>query len=817
MTHRSLRSARKPTTTISTVVTSMVLAASTVALPQSNTAPQSTPEEALDEVVVSGRREPGAVIGDIEPEVQLSAQEIRALGVGNVSELLQALGPQIGSGRGRGGERPVVLVNGVRVSGFAEIRDLPTEAIMRTDILSEEVALKYGYRADQRVVNLVLRPRFRAWTGEVNARSTTEGGRDGLDAGINWLRIQRDERLQFDFKLRNDDPLLESERQIKGDDGQTRSDAPFRSLLPDVQGWSTNATWVKPWGEGRSATLNATFDRNQRESLLGLRPDALSNLNIIRREVDTDQARIGGLVQGVTAGWRWSANLSADRDTSESFTSGEGLSGRSRSDVLDLDFVANGDVADMPAGTLSATARASLGTRSIESLSRRAGLDRVTELDRDRREAQLNLDLPLLNVPEIGRLTANLNGAVEHLSDVGSLDVVGYGLNWSRSRQWRVLVSVTEDDGAPSLQQRGSPSIVTPIVRTYDFLRGETRDISRIDGGNPLLQPDRRRVEKLSVSARPWEDVDFNLTIDYLRTETEDLIGSLPLATPNIERAFGERFTRDAQGRLLSIDARPLNLGNRERDEWRWTLSLNRPWGPQPEAPNWRGAGGGAAGAGSGPGTGAGAGAGVSQTGAAGSPAATAPSDEAARRARMAAMGERMMGFARRGSWQLSITHTHRTRDEVRLGNAGIPLDLLNGDVLLDPTGISTDELELNLGGARNGFGGRLTARWRSSTEAASALDTLQFSDLTTVGLRLFADLGLQPIAREYPALRGARLALIVDNLFDERQDVRNAQGLTPLNYQPDLLDPQGRTIRLTVRKVFFPSFTPQTRPETRS
>lgn len=801
------------------VVTSMVLAASTVALAQSNTAPQSTPEEALDEVVVAGRREPGAVIGDIEPEVQLSAQEIRALGVGNVSELLQALGPQIGSGRGRGGERPVVLVNGVRVSGFAEIRDLPTEAIMRTDILSEEVALKYGYRADQRVVNLVLRPRFRAWTGEVNARSTTEGGRDGLDAGINWLRIQRDERLQFDFKLRNDDPLLENERQIKGDDGQTRSDAPFRSLLPDVQGWSTNATWVKPWGEGRSATLNATFDRNQRESLLGLRPDALSNLNIIRREVDTDQARIGGLVQGVTAGWRWSANLSADRDTSESFTSGEGLSGRSRSDVLDLDFVANGDVVDMPAGTLSATTRASLGTRSIESLSRRAGLDRVTELDRDRREAQLNLDLPLLNVPEIGRLTANLNGAVEHLSDVGSLDVVGYGLNWSRSRQWRVLVSVTEDDGAPSLQQRGSPSIVTPIVRTYDFLRGETRDISRIDGGNPLLQPDRRRVEKLSVSARPWEDVDFNLTIDYLRTETEDLIGSLPLATPNIERAFGERFTRDAQGRLLSIDARPLNLGSRERDEWRWTLSLNRPWGPQPEAPNWRGAGAGAAGAGSGGSGGASGsgGAGGGQAGAAGSPAATAPNDDAARRARMAAMGERMMGFARRGSWQLSVTHTHRTRDEVRLGNAGIPLDLLNGDVLLDPTGISTDELELNLGGARNGFGGRLTARWRSSTEAASALDTLQFSDLTTVGLRLFADLGLQPIAREYPALRGARLALIVDNLFDERQDVRNAQGLTPLNYQSDLLDPQGRTIRLTVRKVFFPSFAPQTRPETRS
>jgi outer membrane receptor protein involved in Fe transport len=142
MTYRSLRSARKPAIAISAFLTSAALAASTTGLAQSNTAPQSTPEEALEEVVVSGRREPGAVIGDIQPELQLSAQEIRALGVGNVSELLQALAPQLGSGRGRGGERPVVLVNGVRVSGFAEIRDLPTEAIMRTDILSEEVALK---------------------------------------------------------------------------------------------------------------------------------------------------------------------------------------------------------------------------------------------------------------------------------------------------------------------------------------------------------------------------------------------------------------------------------------------------------------------------------------------------------------------------------------------------------------------------------------------------------------------------------------------------------------------------------------------------
>jgi outer membrane cobalamin receptor len=144
-------------------------------------APGKAQETELEEVVISGQRQPGAVVGDIPPDVQLSAQEIRALGVSNVSELLQALAPVLGTSQGRGGERPVVLLNGARISGFNEIRDLPSEAILRTDILPEEVALKYGYRATQRVVNIVLRPRFRSITAEAGAQSSSAGGRDGAD------------------------------------------------------------------------------------------------------------------------------------------------------------------------------------------------------------------------------------------------------------------------------------------------------------------------------------------------------------------------------------------------------------------------------------------------------------------------------------------------------------------------------------------------------------------------------------------------------------------------------------------------------------
>ena len=81
----------------------------------------------------------------------------------------------------------------------------------------------------------------------------------------------------------------------------------------------------------------------------------------------------------------------------------------------------------------------------------------------------------------------------------------------------------------------------------------------------------------------------------------------------------------------------------------------------------------------------------------------------------------------------------------------------------------------------------------------------LRFSDLTTVDVRLFADLGARPEARRNPWMRGARISLAVDNLFDAQVNVRDPAGVVPINFQPDLLDPLGRTVRLSLRKVFLP------------
>ena len=99
----------------------------------------------------------------------------------------------------------------------------------------------------------------------------------------------------------------------------------------------------------------------------------------------------------------------------------------------------------------------------------------------------------------------------------------------------------------------------------------------------------------------------------------------------------------------------------------------------------------------------------------------------------------------------------------------------------------------------------RLGVNWRGrsqlQTRFEGATDTLRFSPLTKVNLRAFTD-----VQRFMPGARwakGLRLSVDVLNLTNDRQEVRNSFGDTPLQYQPGYRDPIGRTIEFEIRKVF--------------
>src|SRR5207237_1349124 len=361
----------------------------------------------------------------------------------------------------------------------------------------------------------------------------------------------------------------------------------------------------------------------------------------------------------------------------------------------------------------------------------------------------------------------NFNVAVEHLADFGTTRTLGYGVRWSPIDILDLAVTITDEDGAPTVSQLGDPTLVTPNVRVFDFIRGETVDVTSISGGNPLLIGDNRHVFgvranlRLLGSGQPGQpNLSFNA--NYTETRIDNPISSFPIATAEIEAAFPGRFLRGPDGRLLQIDTRPVNFARSERRELRWGFNFQKPFAPPPGAtpPGIPGVGGRGQGGGRG-GRGPDAGGGGRGPGGGG----------------FGGRGGGRGGFGGPGGGgiQVSLFHTWRFTDEVLIRDGVPELDYLNGSAYSGRGGRPRHELELSAGIFKNGFGGFLRTNWNSATTVnggpiagGGTSSDLHFSSFSTVNLDLFADLSQRPrlIAR-YPWLKGTRLFVGVQNLLD--------------------------------------------------
>ena len=790
----------------------------------------------LGEIQAVSAKRRGAALGDYEPELVLDEEQLKAYGASSIQELMTLLEPVTRSSRGGA---PVFLVNGRRISGFQEIRGIPPEAIERTEILPEETALSYGYSADQRVVNFVLKANFRSLTMQASVRRPDAGGRTVSDLESNILRIAGKQRTTLDLEYENDTPLFETERNIQREDGDPTA---YRTLLAKQEQASVAGSLVRDLNDTTALTLSASLEDTSRLSYQGLpsvqlalppstvtemlylnAPDALS------RTTDTLAGKVGALVDGYLGDWRWTLTGGYDRTETKTRT-GRGLdqdtlqagvtagvidpfgdadqaprlpfdTARSVSSSGNLEGVINGTAWEGPAGALTSTFKVGFDTQTLDSESLRYDADLKTSvfsersLSRDRTSASGNFNLPIASrdrevLGVLGDLSANLNLAYQDLSDFGGLSAYTVGLNWSPWTPLNFNVSWADEQSPPSISQLNDPTISTPNVPVYDFRTGQSVNITRIEGGNAGLSEETKRVLKLGFNLTPLKDKDLRLTANYTRTEIEGSIAAFPTITPELEAALPERFTRDTDGNLLSIDARPLNFQKAEQQEIRWGLNFSTPFGkPDPAAAGRMGRGPG--------GPGGGPGAGGPPPGGGGM--------------RMGGGGRGGRGAAMQpgqGRFNVSLYHTYRIQDEITIRD-GLPvLDLLDGAAIGARGGQSRNEVQFQMGLFKSGMGGFLNANWKESTRisgGSSPTDDLTFSDLTTVNLNLFADLSSrQTWVAKYPWLKGARVSIGIENLFDQRLDVRDGLGETPLSYQPDYLDPLGRTFRVSLRKILF-------------
>lgn len=746
-----------------------------------------------NEIVVTGQRPRGSVISDVPPERTLSTLDVRAYGASDIGELLDTIRPQVSSDLGREDNDPVVLLNGKRVSSFAEIAKIPTEAIERMEVFPEELALAYGYRADQKLVNVVTFERFGAGAGELTYSVPTDGGRNTIGADASYLRIAGDTRYNFDADYDRSGLLRESDRNILPSLGPTDA-RQFRSLLPQAERLAFNGTISGAVLGNVSSTLNGRFQASSSRSLLGLAADGP-----LTRHTETGVIHLGTAHNGQVGKWLWSFTGNYDRsrtDTSTDVVGGPGTRSEAQAvnSFADAELVLSGSVLKLPAGPLFMSVSGGARARDFEGQSLSAGVERRTKLSRDSGAIQASIDVPIarrgkVNFGRLGNLSTNVNLGFERLSDAGTLSTFGYGLTWSAIPGLNLIASVTNEEGAPTVEQLGSPLIETPGIPTYDFRRRETTNLTRLLGGNPGLRPDDRRVARIAVNAQPFPKSDLSVSIDYVNTRINDPIASFPIATPAVEEALPERFTRDLDGRLLRIDSRPINFARSEQKLVRWGFNYTRPLGPVSETQklNSRVVGGGETGL----------------------QAALPPGARIVRPEAGSAAARRVENLTSRLIF--SLYHTWRIEDTVLISQSGKSLDLLDGFAISNRGGSPRHEIELQAGAFKGGLGARVSATWQSGTvvrglsaPAGSIPGDLVFSDFGTMNVNFFVNLADRFGGAQAPSwIRGTRISIGIDNVFNGRPRVEDANGATPRSYQPAYLDPLGRSISFSLRRTF--------------
>ncbi|MHA4838133.1 TonB-dependent receptor plug domain-containing protein [Sphingopyxis sp. MSC1_008] len=756
-----------------------------------------------DEIIVTAPRLAGQLDTDIKAEAELDEAAIASYGVSNVSELLDALAPQTRSGRGRGGGRPIILVNGRRIGGFGEVRNLPPEAIAKVEVFPEEVALQYGYSADERVVNMVLKPNFRQIAIEGEGGIPTQGGRFQSEIQPSFLAIGDNGRLNVNAGWEHKSMLRESERNLDYDDPAQAAEAPARSLLGASDEYSIDATIQRSLNKTTDASINVRWDQTDSLSLLG--PGVGGVDDPLERDGRSRNLTTTASVNGMLGDWRWS--LSSNYADADQLTFTDRISGtRDRFESSQQTFGGNanlsGTVTDGWAGPIRLSMTGSYSGLRFDSRSDNANGITTTDLARDLPGVFGSLTVPLLDpeyeVGNIGRVSLTLSGQVQNPSDFDALKSWGANLNWGVTDNLSLIASFNQDEAAPGIQQLGAAPLVTPAVTYYDFATGQTVQITTTTGGNPFLLAEQRRDLKLGLNWSPPMLEGLNVSVNYNSNKSYDTANSFPLLTPEIEAAFPDRVTRDANGVLLALDQRPVNFDRSENSQIRWGLNFGKSFGQQEQRGRGVGGPGGARPEGAGAREGGGPGAGEGRRrGGGGGP-------------RMGGRGGRggpggMFGGPQGGRWQVSLYHTIKLTDKVLI-RPGVPeLDLLNGSATGNGGGSNRHLFELDGGLFNKGMGVRLSAKYDSgSTVTGGTAGDLKFGDLATFNLRFFVDLGQKPkLTEKLPFLKGSRLRLAVDNIFDAQRKITDANGRVPLNYQPGYIDPLGRYIELEWRKTF--------------
>lgn len=808
-----------------------------------------TSEPETSDVIVIGQR--GEVVTDIEPLATFDARAIEATGATSIGDLLRTIR---GLTQAADGEPPIFLLNAQRVSGYEEIGSLPPEAIEKVEVLPEPVALRYGYPPTRRVVNFITKRRFRQLSLKYVVGTATRGGANTLNPHFDLTRLHDDKRLTVSLDARHTDALSQSSRRVFPDPdvpfdavgnvtgltaggeidpalsalvghattiapvpaGTARTLSgfaaganmprlydlsPFHTLAPANDTLHGELVTANRIGRGIAGSLTLTADHAHERSIYGpssatllvpagnpfspfgndvLLQRYLTEGPLLGARLDTTTLHAGGLLRGAWRGWQWDLTGTLDGQRrvglSDAYTNTApanaaiaaganpfqplpaALVGDVRANHTvqtthgaAAKFVTNNRPVRLPAGPVTLTA--TLEVERTGSSGRTTGATTYNiAFARSRIEGGATLDVPIASrkadvLSWLGELSINASTARRHVGGFGDLSNATAGITWAPVTPIQFLLQYKASAAAPTLDQLATPQAVALQANVFDFATGRSDIVTLLTGGNPDLAAEHRRVRSLGVTLKPFAKAELRLGATYEATTVRNGVQTIYALTPATLAGLPDLFVRDTSGALTSVAFRPVNVALEEQRTLNITLDANGQIGraKPPVQPNGK------------------------------------PPD--------------------RPTFYGGLGPTIRFADRLTLRPGTTPLNLLIGDTL---TGATTPRIAGYGYGGLNylGNGGTFDFYCLSAGRVRGAVPAADLSFGALCRLNVSGSLSMHHFFPHQTWTRHLGLKLSVENLFDGHQRVRAADGTTPYRFQPDLLDPIGRTVSLTLRKV---------------
>ena len=815
-------------------------------------APEERTGERESEILVIGTR--GSAIEDVAPLATLDTDAIAATGASTIGELLQAIR---GTTQSADGGEPIFLLNAQRVSGYQEIGSLPPEAIEKVEVLPEQTALRFGFAPTRRVVNFITKSRFRQVEARASAGTTTRLGSATEKANLGVTRLQQGGRLTFGLELRHTDALFQSDRDVAPDPeipfdaignitgisrgaidprlsavaggpvtivpvpalpadratiagfaaGANRPRlfdlSPYRTLVPANDGFKAEAVIADRIGETLAGSLSLSAEQSRNRTVGGLAavrlivpgsnpysPFAgpvvlnryLIEADVLDQQETTTNLQAGMTLRGAFSGWRWDFTGTLDqrqtdgeneRGVDPAAANAAIAAGADPFGPLDPSLltarltdqtqlltrragaktVLTNAPVRLPAGRVTITGTVEAERRTASSFSRGPSPSEL-RLGRTRVESGMAIDVPLASrregvLPFIGELSVNASVYAREVSGFGRLSDSTFGIAWAPIEGVQLLGTVRRSAAAPDMAQQLTPVVSIQNVPVFDFGNGRTEIVTLTLGGNRDLAAERRLVRSLALNLKPFPKRELRLAATYEMATIRDQTATVFAITPLTEAILPELFARDAAGRLVSVAHRPINLSVERQRTLNLTLNANGRIGKAPPPPT--------------------------------SPGAKPPPQ---------------------AHYYAGMGPSIKFSDRLQIRPDTPQLDLLRGDTI---RGWGVPRVQGFFFGGINYRGNGLNFNgWYQAKNRVRSLDPaadLHFSPIFKLNLGGYVGLGGLLKGEKWASK--LRLGFDVTNVTDARQRITDRNGRIGHRFQPDLLDPVGRTVTFTLRKLF--------------